>query len=693
MQNFVNSSLASFGLQNNQDEDKLNGVAPVVKNNMQQFMNNPIETEVRPALEKTREPFSPSTKYSWINKKQEKYIEDNGKNDSEKEDIYANVIRAKEDNIFLKDRDQTRQLMIQKFVKSKDPAEKNTLLQTIKLGQLGDEMRKAAFNKGIFGVKDKSDEDLLNALGIWTDTKKQTALSDFFNNKIDAPTALNRMWLQEIQATQKEQEKVDWTVLWDITGWIAKSWTASAEIWSNIGDWIGYNATKAIRGKEKADEIKAKMWGSYGETIDKTLTGLWVDQDSFAYNAGKFAGDTAQIAAWGAALKTIPAVAKWIQAVDAVGKTSKWMQIGTSIAKWAIQWATDTAMYDAIANKELVSGKELAIWGAIGGVIGGISWAVKVKQAGKITKAKESVDKAVWQIIQWDAKHIEKAKTALLSVDTKWVKDYKWLSQVIWSKKVAVMESLDDVLATNTNVFTPKDTTIISKVGTNWVKTSTNHVWKMIDDLVEYYTRNADDYSRALVEDAKITYQKWWLSVAKINNLAKEYGIVSKAFTKTWDPLTSVTKQAFENTRRWVKAFIRSQFDNDAAKLLDQSYSQLETTQMLVDNMAKKVNSLQQKVMDKWFIEKVWEKWWEAINFITQWWLKALMSKFLPSNIWLKTMNSLEIEKHLVRNLKIIEKAEALINNGASVSQIQKVLWNLAKPVVGGLSAEVATYK
>lgn len=625
-------------------------------------------------------PYSKSEKFPTLTKQDENFIMQQAGGDSVKAtDVYKLFMESKSARDFLNAREWQRNDLAYKASKEKDPEAKSRYELIIKGSQLADIARKERLKEWFNDVSQVNDEQILTNL--LQTPEAQEGFTKYINNQIslDDMAEIIDPWYTtrnkpEIQATQKEQEKVEWTILGDIVGWIAKSWTATAEIGANIGDWLGYNIIKATMGEEKANEAKARMWDKFGETIDKTLAVLWVDQDSFAYKAGKFSGDTAQIAAWGSMLKAIPTVWKGIQAVDTLGKTSKWMQISTSIAKWAIQWATDTAMYDAIANKEVVSGKELAVWGAIGWAIGGISWAVKVKQAGKITKAKESVDKAVWQIVQWDAKHIEKAKNALLSVDTKWVKDYKWLSQVIWSKKVAVMESLDDILATNNNVFTPKDTTIIKTVGANWVKTSTNHVWKMIDDLVEYYTRNADDYSKALIEDAKITYQKWWLSLAEINNLAREYGVVSKAFTKTWDPLTSVTKQAFENTRKWVKTFIRSQFDNDAAKLLDQSYSQLETTQMLVDNMAKKVNALQQKVMDKWFIEKVWEKWWEAINFITQWWLKALMSKFLPSNIWLKTMNSLEIEKHLAKNLRILEKAETLINNGASVSQIQKVL-------------------
>ena len=59
-------------------------------------------------------------------------------------------------------------------------------------------------------------------------------------------------------------------------------------------------------------------------------------------------------------------------------------------------------------------------------------------------------------------------------------------------------------------------------------------------------------------------------------------------------------------------------------------------------------------------------------GFLTLWTAKLFMNRFFPSNVWLKVMNSLNIEENLADNLKRINK---LLKNESKMTDEEFKKW------------------
>lgn len=59
-------------------------------------------------------------------------------------------------------------------------------------------------------------------------------------------------------------------------------------------------------------------------------------------------------------------------------------------------------------------------------------------------------------------------------------------------------------------------------------------------------------------------------------------------------------------------------------------------------------------------------------GFLTLWTAKWFMNRFFPSNVWLKVMNSLNIEENLADNLKRINK---LLKNESKMTDEEFKKW------------------
>jgi len=107
---------------------------------------------------------------------------------------------------------------------------------------------------------------------------------------------------------------------------------------------------------------------------------------------------------------------------------------------------------------------------------------------------------------------------------------------------------------------------------------------------------------------------------------------------------------------------------------------------------------LTQKIKELWPIEKLWRKVWDVINRVTGKGIKWLVEKFLPSNMWNKINNSIDMEIELSKNLgklvdlnKAIDALNATLNSSASKSAINTALRNFANTVNGIVPVTVAT--
>lgn len=287
------------------------------------------------------------------------------------EDLYKNALLIKSNKTFINAREEQRASMLEAMSQEQDQNKKQNMNLMYKVSQFADYAREQALKTGNTNVNTMNDKDIIGKL-LQNDTHIK-AFDDFINDRVDINTLVDTIapWYRQKQEEEAKakielQSKVDWNIIWDITWWLAKSATATAELWAKAGDWIWYNLVKTIFWEEKANEVKAKLGDSFGDTIDKTLKDAWVNIDSTSFKVGKWAWDFAQLLAGTEIVKWIPAVTKIVQWLE-------WAWNVWKITWMATEWALQSVWYSAIADKELPSVQEAGI-GAWLNVALGVWW-------------------------------------------------------------------------------------------------------------------------------------------------------------------------------------------------------------------------------------------------------------------------------------------------------------------------------
>lgn len=306
----------------------------------------------------------------------------------------------------------------------------------------------------------------------------------------------------------------------------------------------------------------------------------------------------------------------------ALSTLAKWGRIWLSLPWKAIKWAKDIALLP-------------------------VKWIQKFKNA--IFPA-ETLNEIVWKIVQWEKKNLSKAKKSLELIDTKEIKNYWELSEAFDTKIKQISEKQNKILSTEPK-FKPTELETVSEKGT----LKKNFVEKWIKDLEELYT-TIDDIN--WLEKIKELKTKDLLSEADINNLAREYNVEfwNKAFRQNWEPVTSINWQSFETTRKEIKKVLRERLPDDTAKILDSEMHNLYDTIRLIKKVDETVFKLWNKVKKRWILEKTW-RWLGKIIDISTWkFLSSFLTSVLPSNIWNKVMNSLDLQSSLSKNLKSMNK-------------------------------------
>jgi hypothetical protein len=133
-----------------------------------------------------------------------------------------------------------------------------------------------------------------------------------------------------------------------------------------------------------------------------------------------------------------------------------------------------------------------------------------------------------------------------------------------------------------------------------------------------------------------------------------------------------VNSVAYENTRKGVKESIRGLLPDDSARKVDSALSENLSTQSLVDKMKEKVNALNQKIGDRNLLEKAGIAIGKGADLATGHGLRGLASGLFPSNVGLKTMNSIDLQKSLRGNLDVIDEALNAKTTGALTDALRK---------------------
>lgn len=269
-----------------------------------------------------------------------------------------------------------------------------------------------------------------------------------------------------------------------------------------------------------------------------------------------------------------------------------------------------------------------------------------------------SVEKATGQVLQGKEGMVKQGIEALKSVDTKGVKTFKDLDLKLTDKISTLAKQVDDDLAKDTTKYS-LDNLITKQPTKTGGQVAINYVDNALNQLDELYTATGDVVAKADIQDLINTAKTQGLSRLEVNDIARTYGqeFSGKAFSKVGEPLTSVNAQMFENTRKGLKDVARAGINGTEAKKADALMSKLYNVKTLIQKNIEAVNKLQQRIEERGLAEKIGHTVSKYADILTGGSLRGFIGGLLPRGAGYKTLNALDLESLLERNLKIIQDA------------------------------------
>jgi len=316
-------------------------------------------------------------------------------------------------------------------------------------------------------------------------------------------------------------------------------------------------------------------------------------------------------------------------------------KVGEKVVKEGIEVGTDIAKKTLnVADDVLSKGKLLA------------------------SKAKTEVPqlttplKAIGEILQGKTKDINAGLKSIASLDTAGVKTYKDLQKVITSKIKELSGKVDKDLGIDKTFKKLKELNVVTKTAEG-TKVISKPIERAFGQLQELYTKIGDDLGLANIKDVIKNAKTKGLTNIDINNLARQYGseFGSKAFSKIGEPLTSVNAKLFENTRKALKDLSRSGLKGDVAKQADELMSNLYKTKDLVSKNVESVAKLTQKIRERGLFEKAGHFISKYADILTGGTIRGIVGGILPRGAGYKTLNAIDLEGMLKKNLEIIQEA------------------------------------
>jgi hypothetical protein len=291
-------------------------------------------------------------------------------------------------------------------------------------------------------------------------------------------------------------------------------------------------------------------------------------------------------------------------------------------------------------------------------------------------KSPVSPIEAAGQIVQGKTAQAPVAADVLSKLDTSGVKTYADLSKALDTSVKGKLGQVDQIYKSQPGMtkLPALGRTVTSEVGGKVGTAKVNHVADALKQLKELYTKTNSPADTARIEAITGHAKETGLTPHDINLIAREYGTEfgSKAFDKKGDPLTSVNAQAFENTRKGVKETARSFLPDEKSRQLDKEIADSLHVKALTDRMAEAVNRLQQRVQQRGLVEKIARAAGHVTDIATLGAPKAFISKlFFPSNVGLKTLNSIDLQEQLAHNLQLAKRLNGLPDDTLVAKLIQ----------------------
>lgn len=281
----------------------------------------------------------------------------------------------------------------------------------------------------------------------------------------------------------------------------------------------------------------------------------------------------------------------------------------------------------------------------------------------------KKVNDAVGQITQGKSGDIPRTIKALSSIDTTDIKTYRQGVDALDTRIKTLAEKQDEVLSTNKEQIKLNDWK--SKSGHNFVNDA-------LIQLKDFYKKTNNPAEEARINTLIQKAENQGLTFQEVNSLAREHGDRINAFNANGEAASGLTKQAAENTRSGVKDIVRQKFGNDNVyKASDRAMSDLIRTKDLFEKQSEEVNKLGQKIQKRSWGEKAGRLLGHVINMVGLNSPKGLFEYFLSRGTGLKTLNALDLESQLPKNLKIIrDLANRNIPEKTLISEMEQFIKN-----------------
>jgi len=302
--------------------------------------------------------------------------------------------------------------------------------------------------------------------------------------------------------------------------------------------------------------------------------------------------------------------------------------------------------------------------------------SVKSEAVSNLVSPKKDVVGAMGEVLQGKPKDVPKGIEAFKAIDTSGVKTYAELGTRI-DKSISDLSGVVDSELSKDLTRTPLsqlDTKLKTKSGNT---VSTNYVQTAMEQLKELYEKTGDVQKAADIDELIVSAQADGLTKLEVNDIARVYNseFGSKAFGVTGEPLTSVNAQLYETIRKGVKGKAREGLGGAEAKAADQTISALYNTKTLVQKNTEAVNKLQQKIADRGIFEKAGYLVSKYADILTGGSIRGFVGGILPRGAGYKTLNAIDLEARLQRNLEIIDKA----SKASTDAEMTKILSELEK--------------
>ena len=422
----------------------------------------------------------------------------------------------------------------------------------------------------------------------------------------------------------------------------------------NIQDIAG---NKDLTFAQKSMGVLGSLLGTGAKTIGDVTTG--VGKLALTQEAEDSLKSFVQEKAQGIAdTEVVKKVADWYQNLDQdnkliVDSAGGFVALVSELAGGGVAGKASTPIKEGVSTA-LDKSTDLVKSGIT--KIDDLSTARNIK---KVAAQEAKVDDAVGRIIQGSPEDIVQARRALSEIDTEGVASYEDLNKRIDDTITTFAKRVDAELEKDTNLYKKESlarSQTVKDIKGEKINVADMPIIDALDQLETFYSKTGNMAGASKIKQYKAKLDSNGLLLKEINDIAKMHGRDLSGFNANGELASGLSKQSAENTRKGLKETVRQKMPDDATKILDEKMSDLYATKDLTVKMEDKVQKLYQKIKNRTLPQKVGGAIADVVDLASLGSLRGFVQKLLPSNVGLKTANSLDLEKELSKNLAQIDK-------------------------------------